>query len=112
MKNPTYAKFMDEVEQHISNLTGDELKKIIFNLAESQNQSDRNEFLQKLKGTISPDTTAEVSEDSEDISPKKLIKEIKEYEQRILDGEFYDEEADCEKLIDLIFEHDKIISWW
>lgn len=26
--------------------------------------------------------------------------------------EFYDEEADCEKLIDLIFEHEKIISWW
>jgi hypothetical protein len=26
--------------------------------------------------------------------------------------ELYDEHADCEKLIDLIFEHDKIISWW
>jgi len=26
--------------------------------------------------------------------------------------ELYDEQADCEKLIDLIFEHDKIISWW
>ena len=26
--------------------------------------------------------------------------------------EFYDEQADCEKLIDLIFENDKIISWW
>ena len=24
----------------------------------------------------------------------------------------YDERADYEKLIDLIFEHDKIISWW
>ena len=24
----------------------------------------------------------------------------------------YDEQADYEKLIDLIFEHDKIISWW
>jgi hypothetical protein len=24
----------------------------------------------------------------------------------------YDELADYEKLIDLIFEHDKIISWW
>ena len=24
----------------------------------------------------------------------------------------YDEQADCEKLIDLIFEHDKVISWW
>jgi len=24
----------------------------------------------------------------------------------------YDEQADCEKLIDLIFQHDKIISWW
>ena len=24
----------------------------------------------------------------------------------------YDEQADFEKLIDLIFEHDKIISWW
>jgi hypothetical protein len=26
--------------------------------------------------------------------------------------ELYDEQADCDKLIDLIFEHDKIISWW
>ena len=24
----------------------------------------------------------------------------------------YDEQTDYEKLIDLIFEHDKIISWW
>ena len=24
----------------------------------------------------------------------------------------HDEQADYEKLIDLIFEHDKIISWW
>ena len=24
----------------------------------------------------------------------------------------FDEQADCEKLIDLIFENDKIISWW
>jgi hypothetical protein len=24
----------------------------------------------------------------------------------------YDEKADCEKLIDLIFDHDKVISWW
>jgi hypothetical protein len=24
----------------------------------------------------------------------------------------YDEQADYEELIDLIFEHDKIISWW
>ena len=24
----------------------------------------------------------------------------------------FDEQADYEKLIDLIFEHDKIISWW
>ena len=26
--------------------------------------------------------------------------------------ELYDEQADYEKLIDLIFQHDKIISWW
>lgn len=24
----------------------------------------------------------------------------------------YDEEVDHEKLIDMIFEHDKVISWW
>ena len=24
----------------------------------------------------------------------------------------FEEQADYEKLIDLIFEHDKIISWW
>ena len=24
----------------------------------------------------------------------------------------YDEQADYEKLIDAIFEHDKVISWW
>ena len=26
--------------------------------------------------------------------------------------ELYDEQADCDKLIDLIFAHDNIISWW
>lgn len=24
----------------------------------------------------------------------------------------YDEQVDHEKLIDMIFEHDKVISWW
>ena len=24
----------------------------------------------------------------------------------------YEEQADYERLIDLVFEHDKIISWW
>ena len=92
MKNPTYAKFIDEVEQIISDLSGKELKKIIVNLAESQSQSDRNEFLQKLRGTSLSGTTSGVTNDIKDISPQELIKEIKEYKQRILDGEFYDEE--------------------
>ena len=26
--------------------------------------------------------------------------------------ELYDEQADYEKLIDLLFQHDEIISWW
>ncbi|MFH1293895.1 MAG: hypothetical protein ABIJ44_07175 [Pseudomonadota bacterium] len=29
-----------------------------------------------------------------------------------MEFKLYDEQADYEELIDLIFEHDKIISWW
>ena len=93
MKNPIYAKFMDEVEHYISNLTIEELKNIIVNLAESQDQSDRNEFLKKLKATGLSGKDTDVSKTGDVVSPQKLIKEIKNYQQRILDGEFFDEEA-------------------
>ena len=93
MKNPTYAKFMDEVEHYISNLTIEELKNIIVNLAESQDQSDRNEFLKKLKATGLSGKDTDVSKTGDVVYPQKLIKEIKNYQQRILDGEFFDEEA-------------------
>ena len=92
IKNPTYATFMNEVECYISNLSEDDLKQIILNLAEKQNTRDRNTFLAYLKesnlATSHPDETIILP----DISPAKFIAQIKEFEGRIQDGEFYDEE--------------------
>lgn len=92
MKNPTYAQFMNEIESIISNLSQDELKNKIMHLAESQGISDRNNFLQLLKRGISPLLYSDKEKAISEISPKKLIERIEKFNQRILNGEFFDEE--------------------
>lgn len=92
IKNPTYATFMNEVESYISNLSEDDLKQIILNLAEKQNSRDRNAFLAYLKGSDQTPSHPDEPTILADISPAKFIAQIKEFEQRIQDGEFYDEE--------------------
>jgi hypothetical protein len=49
MKNPTYAKFMAEIESIISPLAKEELEKIILNFAEGQSAPERNGFLKLLR---------------------------------------------------------------
>ncbi len=92
MKNPTYATFMNEVENYICNLSEDELKKIILNLAEKQNIKDRNIFLDYIKEGYQHLSDQDKPLNLPDESPAKLIAQIKEYEKRIQSGEFYDEE--------------------
>lgn len=92
MKNPTYAKFMVEIESIISPLAKEELKKIILNLAESQAVQQRNDFLKLLRHGMPANKKATTEEAAAGISPKELLDAIKEFKQRILDGEFYDEE--------------------
>ncbi len=92
MKNPTYTQFMNEVEIVISNLSKDELKNKIIGFAENQNISERNKFLKILRNGLSEDLYANKENIEPQISPKKLIERIKNFEQRILDGEFFDEE--------------------
>lgn len=96
MKNPTYAQFMNEVENIISNLSKDELKNKIMDFAENQNISDRNKFLEILKNTFPENVCAEAEETKPQIPSEKLIERIKNFEKRILDGEFFDEEKNWE----------------
>jgi hypothetical protein len=92
MKNPTYAKFMAEIESIISPLAKDDLKKIIFNLAEGQSAPERNSFLKLLRNGMPAGKQQAGKDENGGISPKELLDAIKEFKQRILDGEFYDEE--------------------
>jgi hypothetical protein len=90
MKNPTYATFMNEVESLISELKKDDLVKIILNLADKQSIASRNQFLQNIKedNALLVDTDQVVA----DIPAGEFIAEVKEYEQRVFNGDFFDEE--------------------
>lgn len=92
IKNPTYATFMNEVENYISDLSKDELKKIIMILAEKQNINDRNIFLNYIKSGDGSRSLSDETEMLPDASPAEFIAQIKEFEKRIRSGEFYDEE--------------------
>jgi hypothetical protein len=46
-----------------------------------------------------------------DNNTKILLDILSEGEETIVFG-LYEEQTDYEKLIDLIFDHDKAISWW
>ena len=92
MKNPTFAKFMDEIESIILNLSKDELKSVIMNFAETQSSSARNDFLRLLKQGLPPDSLTGDLETEIENSPDEFLEQIKTFNQRILDGEFYDEE--------------------
>jgi len=92
IKNPTYATFIDEVESYISDLSKNDLKQIILNLAEKQNASDRNTFLAYLNECNQAPSHQDEAIILPGISSDKFIEQIKKFEKRIQDGEFYDEE--------------------
>ncbi len=92
IKNPTYATFMNEVENLISNQSEDELKQIILKLAEKQHAKDRNIFLDYIKSGSKLRSHPGEPADLPDVSPAQFIARIKEFEKRIRSGEFYDEE--------------------
>jgi hypothetical protein len=92
MKNPTFAKFMNEVDDFISSLAKDDLKKIILHLAETQDVKNRNEFLRSIKESDKQVPGQDDSKFLPDASPDQLIEQIRAYEKRIQSGEFYDEE--------------------
>ena len=46
-----------------------------------------------------------------DNNPRALIDSISQRHETTV-FKLYDEDADYEKLIDLIFEYDKTVSWW
>lgn len=92
MKNLSYAQFMSEVETIISNLSEKGLKNRIMNFAEVQTAPERNNFLKVLKNELSTNICSDKEKANPQISPEKLIERIKNFEQRILGGEFFDEE--------------------
>jgi len=92
MKHPTYARFMNEIERLISGLSKDELKQKVVDLAESQDMSERNNFIGLLRQGVASGKNIGDEKPILAISPKDLIKRIKEFKKRIDDGEFFDEE--------------------
>ena len=106
IKNPTYAIFMNEVESYISNLSEDELKQVILKLAEKQNIKDRNIFLDYIKEGCQDPSDPGAPAILPDVSPAKFIAQIKEFENRIRTGEFYDEERSYRA-----YEREERSSW-
>ena len=49
---------------------------------------------------------------SEPDEPTKTLIEILSEGEEATEYSLYDKNADYEKLIDLIFDHDKVVSWW
>ena len=92
IKNPKYATFMNEVESYISNLSEEELKQVILNLAEKQNIKDRNLFLDYIKEGYQYSSDPGEPAILPGESPAKFIARIEEFEKRIRSGEFYDED--------------------
>ncbi|RPI00339.1 MAG: hypothetical protein EHM72_09490 [Calditrichaeota bacterium] len=106
MKNPTYAKFINEVANHISTLSKDDLIEIILTFAESQNSNDRNAFLLLLKNKSKINSKSDGQTSSINMSSEQLIEAIQEFEKRIQNGEFYDEEKSCQA-----FEREERSYW-
>jgi len=93
MQHPTYARFMNEVENIIKNLSRDDLVALILRLAENQHITLRNQFIVQLKNSLS---MCQVT-DTEDVyqpelTPEEFFGQIEEFKQRIEDGEFFDED--------------------
>ena len=83
---------MNEVENVISTLSKEQLKEKIMNFAESQPVSDRNSFLQLLKQGFSSEVCSDEIETALEVTPQELIEQIEEYSQRILNGDYFDED--------------------
>ena len=49
---------------------------------------------------------------SEPDEPTKTLIEILSEGEEAMVYNLYDEGADYERLIDLIFNHDKVVTWW
>ena len=105
MKHPIYSTFMNEVERSISDLSKDELKQIILNLATKQIISARNDFLLYCKEKrTEPIDSDEI--DVPEITAEELLGEIDDFIGRIENGEFYDEEESS-----LAYEREEHFYW-
>lgn len=96
MKNLTFARFMNEVEHKIRNLDRKELTDLLLHIAEQQRFSSRNEFLQMLEGAFSEVSQTEEEIEIDELAADEFIQGIKEFQQRIEDGEYFDEDENYE----------------
>lgn len=92
MKNPSFAKFMTKVESTIEYLDEDQLRNVLMNLAENTDANKRYVFLEQLEVSLASVEHGGVLNEELMASPEKLLEEINDFNQRILDGEFFDEE--------------------
>jgi len=92
MKNPSFAKFMTKVESTIEYLDEDQLRNVLMNLAENTDANKRYVFLEQLEVSLASVEHGGVLNEELMASPEELLEEINDFNQRILDGEFFDEE--------------------
>ncbi|NOY57660.1 MAG: hypothetical protein GXO75_01840 [Calditrichaeota bacterium] len=92
MKNPSFAKFMNKVESTIANLDENQLRNVLMSFAENTDANERYVFLEQLKASLASLEHGGVLNEELMMSPEELLEEITAFNQRILDGEFFDEE--------------------
>ncbi len=92
MKKPSFAKFMTKVERSIANLDENQLRSVLLSFAENTDANERYVFLEQLKASLASLEHEGVLNEELMTSPEELLEEITAFNQRILDGEFFDEE--------------------
>ena len=92
MKNPSFAKFMIKVESTIENLDENRLRNVLMRFAENTDANKRYVLLEQLEASLASVEHGGISNEELVTSPEDLLEEITAFNQRILDGEFFDEE--------------------
>ncbi len=92
MKNPSFSKFMNKVESTIANLDENQLRNVLMRFAENTDANKRYAFLEQLEASLASVESGGLLSPALVTSPAELLEEINDFNQRILDGEFFDEE--------------------
>ena len=94
MKQPTLKQFTDKLDNLINNASADKLKELVISIAGETQTENRTFFLTKVEAIINGNVHDETGIDKPTISTEALFQKIEDYEKRMQEGEFFDEERD------------------